>query len=57
MSNILVRALAVIGALTVFWLLMVAAIATYDAVDDGSMMDGMSDMMGGMGDMQSMRRA
>lgn len=49
MKRVLIGGLAVVGTLAVFWLLMLGAVAAYDAMSDGGMMAGM-----GRGDMQGM---
>lgn len=54
MRNGVLAALVVIGALAVIWLAVIGALATYDAVADDDMKDGMWDMMGGMDDMHGM---
>lgn len=48
MNRLLIGSLAVIGALAVLWLLMLGAVAAYDTMSDGSMMDGMDGMMRSM---------
>lgn len=49
MKKALIAVLIAVGAITVLWLTVFAGLATYDAVA-GSGMDGMWDMMRGMGD-------
>lgn len=44
-------ALAAIGVLAAIFLTIITALATYDALSDNDMMDGMWDMMGDMGSM------
>ena len=46
--------LAIVAAVAIVWLAALGALATYDAVADDDMMDGMWDMMGGMDDMHGM---
>jgi len=54
MRNGVLVALAVIGSLAVLWVMMLGAMATYDAVADDDMSDQMWEMMGDMGDMDGM---
>jgi plastocyanin len=54
MRNGVLAALAVIGSLAVLWVMMLGAMATYDAVADDDMSDQMWEMMGDMEDMNGM---
>ena len=54
MRNGVLVALAVIGSLAVLWVMMLGAMATYDAVADDDMSDQMWKMMGDTGDMDGM---
>jgi len=46
--------LVVVGGIAAILLLILGALATYNALADNDMMDGMWDMMGGMDDMHGM---
>jgi plastocyanin len=55
MSQPTATLVAIVGALSIIWLAVFGALATYNAVAGEDMMDGMWDMMGDMGDMGDMR--